>query len=83
MRVHEPLSVIDLLDAGQGTHSWGVGEALEAIQQAGTGVMVLMNCTQDERSSAAADRQARSASTCACTASARRSCATSAWAACA
>ena len=30
VRVHEPLSILDLLDAGQGTHSWGVGEALEA-----------------------------------------------------
>src|SRR4051812_10005857 len=46
VRVHEPLSVIDLLDAGQGTHSWGVGEALGAIRQAGRGVMVLLNCSE-------------------------------------
>ncbi|HXM80908.1 MAG TPA: bifunctional 3,4-dihydroxy-2-butanone-4-phosphate synthase/GTP cyclohydrolase II [Burkholderiales bacterium] len=46
VRVHEPLSAIDLLDAGPGTHSWGVGEALAAIRQAGSGVMVLLNCTQ-------------------------------------
>jgi 3,4-dihydroxy 2-butanone 4-phosphate synthase/GTP cyclohydrolase II len=46
VRVHEPLSVLDLLDAGSGTHSWGVGEALKAIRAAGTGVMVLMNCSQ-------------------------------------
>jgi 3,4-dihydroxy 2-butanone 4-phosphate synthase/GTP cyclohydrolase II len=46
VRVHEPLSIVDLLDAGHGTHSWGVGEALQAIRQAGTGVMVLLNCTQ-------------------------------------
>ncbi|HEX6319304.1 MAG TPA: bifunctional 3,4-dihydroxy-2-butanone-4-phosphate synthase/GTP cyclohydrolase II [Burkholderiales bacterium] len=46
VRVHEPLSVIDLLDAGEGTHSWGVGEALRAIREAGAGVMVLLNCTQ-------------------------------------
>jgi 3,4-dihydroxy 2-butanone 4-phosphate synthase / GTP cyclohydrolase II len=46
VRVHEPLSVIDLLDAGAGTHSWGVGEALGAIRAAGRGVMVLLNCTQ-------------------------------------
>src|SRR2546428_1500629 len=46
VRVHEPLSIIDLLDAGQGTHAWGVGEALEAIRQAGSGVTVLLNCTQ-------------------------------------
>jgi 3,4-dihydroxy 2-butanone 4-phosphate synthase/GTP cyclohydrolase II len=46
VRVHEPLSVIDLLDAGPGTHSWGVTEALQAIGQAGEGVVVLLNCTQ-------------------------------------
>ena len=44
MRVHEPLSVLDLLDSGPGTHTWGVGEALAAIAAAGSGVMVLMNC---------------------------------------
>jgi 3,4-dihydroxy 2-butanone 4-phosphate synthase/GTP cyclohydrolase II len=46
VRVHEPLSIVDLLDAGAGTHSWGVGEALRAIREAGAGVMVLLNCTQ-------------------------------------
>src|SRR5712671_4226869 len=35
VRVHEPLSVLDLLDAGRSTHSWGVGDALKAIRQAG------------------------------------------------
>ena len=46
VRVHEPLSVLDLLDAGKGTHSWSVGEALGEIRKAGAGVMVLMNCSQ-------------------------------------
>ena len=46
VRVHEPLSIVDLLDSGKGTHSWGVGEALQVIQGAGGGVMVLMNCNQ-------------------------------------
>jgi 3,4-dihydroxy 2-butanone 4-phosphate synthase/GTP cyclohydrolase II len=46
VRVHEPLSLIDLLDAGPGSHSWGVGEALQAIREAGAGVMVLLNCDQ-------------------------------------
>jgi len=46
VRVHEPLSVIDLLDAGPGTHTWGIGEALTVIAQAGCGVMVLLNCHQ-------------------------------------
>jgi 3,4-dihydroxy 2-butanone 4-phosphate synthase / GTP cyclohydrolase II len=47
VRVHEPSSIVDLLDAGKGSHSWGVGEALKAIQDAGAGVMVLMNCDQE------------------------------------
>jgi len=46
VRVHEPLSVLDLLDSRSGAHSWGVGNALQAIREAGTGVMVLMNCSQ-------------------------------------
>ena len=46
VRVHEPLSLVDLLDAGRGPHSWGVGEALGAIRDAGRGVVVLLNCTQ-------------------------------------
>ena len=46
VRVHEPLSVLDLLDAGKGSHSWGVGETLAEIQRTGKGVMVLMNCSQ-------------------------------------
>ena len=44
VRVHEPLSVIDLLDLGPGTHSWGIGEALKVIVANGCGVMVLLNC---------------------------------------
>ena len=47
VRVHEPLSILDLLDAGKGTHSWGVGEALGEIRKASAGVMVLMNCSQE------------------------------------
>ena len=48
VRVHEPLSVLDLLDAGDGGHSWGVGETLAAIQRSGGGVMVLLNCSQSD-----------------------------------
>jgi 3,4-dihydroxy 2-butanone 4-phosphate synthase/GTP cyclohydrolase II len=61
VRVHEPLSVIDLLDAGKGTHSWGVGEALQAIQKAGAGVMVLMNCSQSGEAHEARIAERRSA----------------------
>jgi 3,4-dihydroxy 2-butanone 4-phosphate synthase/GTP cyclohydrolase II len=48
VRVHEPLSVLDVLDSGAGSHSWGVGEALAEIQRAGKGVMVLLNCSQTD-----------------------------------
>jgi 3,4-dihydroxy 2-butanone 4-phosphate synthase/GTP cyclohydrolase II len=56
VRVHEPLSIMDLLDASKGTHSWSVGEALGAIREAGRGVMVLMNCGQEGESRAAQGR---------------------------
>jgi 3,4-dihydroxy 2-butanone 4-phosphate synthase/GTP cyclohydrolase II len=46
VRVHEPLSVVDLLDAGPGTHTWGVGEALAAIRAEGAGVMLMLNCSE-------------------------------------
>jgi 3,4-dihydroxy 2-butanone 4-phosphate synthase/GTP cyclohydrolase II len=48
VRVHEPLSVIDLIETGTGVHSWGVSEALDAIAQNGSGVMVLLNCSQTD-----------------------------------
>ena len=48
VRVHEPLSVVDLLDAGPGTHSWSIPEALAAIAGNGVGVMVLLNCAQSD-----------------------------------
>jgi 3,4-dihydroxy 2-butanone 4-phosphate synthase / GTP cyclohydrolase II len=48
VRVHEPLSILDLLDAGHGSHSWGVGQALAKIRESGAGVVVLMNCNQGE-----------------------------------
>ncbi|MBV9191414.1 MAG: 3,4-dihydroxy-2-butanone-4-phosphate synthase [Betaproteobacteria bacterium] len=50
VRVHEPLSIVDLLDVGASAHSWGVGEALSAIREAGCGAMVLLNCTQTTQS---------------------------------
>jgi 3,4-dihydroxy 2-butanone 4-phosphate synthase/GTP cyclohydrolase II len=42
VRVHEPLSVLDLLDVGS-RHSWPLPKALAALQQAGRGVTVLLN----------------------------------------
>jgi 3,4-dihydroxy 2-butanone 4-phosphate synthase/GTP cyclohydrolase II len=46
VRVHEPLSLLDVLDTGPGTHSWTVHESLARIAAAGKGVMVLLNCTE-------------------------------------
>ena len=46
VRVHEPLSILDLLDTAPGAHSWSVHEALAAIGAAGRGVIVLLNCAE-------------------------------------
>lgn len=43
VRVHEPLSVIDLLDVSDDTHSWNVNETLRIIAEAGRGVVVLLH----------------------------------------
>ena len=39
--------MLDLLDAGPCAHSWPLPQALSALQQAGKGVAVLLNCAQD------------------------------------
>ncbi len=44
VRVHEPFSAIDLLDASCGNHSWPLPQALAAIEKRGLGVAVLLNC---------------------------------------
>jgi 3,4-dihydroxy 2-butanone 4-phosphate synthase / GTP cyclohydrolase II len=46
VRVHEPLSVMDLLDVGSGTHSWTVDAALKRIAENTHGVAVLLNCPE-------------------------------------
>ncbi len=46
VRVHEPLSVIDALDAGSTTHSWNLHHALAHIARAGCGVVVLLHRTE-------------------------------------
>jgi 3,4-dihydroxy 2-butanone 4-phosphate synthase / GTP cyclohydrolase II len=50
VRVHEPLSVMDLLDTGSCGHSWPLPKALQALQTSGRGVAVLMNCSADTSS---------------------------------
>ncbi|MGM9515172.1 bifunctional 3,4-dihydroxy-2-butanone-4-phosphate synthase/GTP cyclohydrolase II [Roseateles sp. DB2] len=44
VRVHEPFSALDLLDAGPCGHSWPLPQALAALKQAPAGVAVLLNC---------------------------------------
>ena len=47
VRVHEPLSVMDWLDAGSRSHSWPLPKALAAIREASRGVAVLLNVGDD------------------------------------
>lgn len=44
VRVHEPTSILDLMDVQSPGHSWGVAEALQAIRESEAGVMVFLNC---------------------------------------
>ena len=43
MRVHEPLSVMDLLDAGSTSHSWNFHDALAAVARSDCGIIVLLH----------------------------------------
>ena len=48
VRVHEPLSVMDLLDAGGPCHhSWPLPKALAMLQASARGAAVLLNCGED------------------------------------
>ncbi|MEO7399568.1 MAG: bifunctional 3,4-dihydroxy-2-butanone-4-phosphate synthase/GTP cyclohydrolase II [Polaromonas sp.] len=44
VRVHEPLSVLDLLETGRAMHSWSLDQALKHMADEGRGVVVLLNC---------------------------------------
>jgi len=48
VRVHEPLSVLDLLDASNKSHSWSLPDAMQMISQADAGVIVMLR--RDEKS---------------------------------
>ncbi len=43
VRVHEPLSVMDLLDVRSASHSWNFNQALAAVSRAECGVIVLLH----------------------------------------
>ncbi|MDE2092479.1 MAG: 3,4-dihydroxy-2-butanone-4-phosphate synthase [Burkholderiales bacterium] len=48
VRVHEPLSVMDLLDVGAPCHhSWPLPKALAVLQASPRGAAVLLNCGED------------------------------------
>lgn len=46
VRVHEPLSVLDLIETGATTHSWTLHSALAAITKAERGALVMLNCNE-------------------------------------
>lgn len=46
VRVHEPLSPIDLLESVSTLHSWSLDRALSRIVEERAGVAVLLNCAQ-------------------------------------
>lgn len=46
VRVHQPVSLIDLLETKATTHSWGMAASMSAIKAAGSGALVLLNCEE-------------------------------------
>jgi 3,4-dihydroxy 2-butanone 4-phosphate synthase/GTP cyclohydrolase II len=44
VRVHEPATILDLLETGSASHSWPVTEAIKTIAQSDAGAIVLLNC---------------------------------------
>ncbi|MBL8348575.1 MAG: 3,4-dihydroxy-2-butanone-4-phosphate synthase [Rubrivivax sp.] len=47
VRVHEPFTALDLLDAASPGHSWPLPRALAALREGTCGVAILLNCTHD------------------------------------
>jgi 3,4-dihydroxy 2-butanone 4-phosphate synthase/GTP cyclohydrolase II len=45
VRVHEPVTVLDFLDANVSTHSWPLAKALQELASAPAGVAVLLNAS--------------------------------------
>jgi 3,4-dihydroxy 2-butanone 4-phosphate synthase/GTP cyclohydrolase II len=46
VRVHEPLSVMDFLDSNDPYHSWNIHDAMQVIERAGRGIIVLLHKTE-------------------------------------
>ena len=44
VRVHQPVSILDLLESRATTHSWTMTSAMQAVKASERGVIVLLNC---------------------------------------
>lgn len=47
IRVHEPVSIIDVLEIDDCTHTWSIHDAMSLIARTGQGVIVLLNRKDD------------------------------------
>ncbi len=48
VRVHEPISVLDFLDADSDRHSFSIDRAMQRINEAGSGVIVMLRRTETD-----------------------------------
>lgn len=48
VRVHEPLSMLDLLETSSSTHSWTIDAAMREIAERELGVIVMLNCGESK-----------------------------------
>ena len=46
VRVHQPVSILDVLETRTTTHSWNMASAMQAICNSERGVIVLLNCEE-------------------------------------
>jgi 3,4-dihydroxy 2-butanone 4-phosphate synthase/GTP cyclohydrolase II len=46
VRVHQPVSILDMLETESTTHSWSMAAAMAAIKASERGVIVLLNCEE-------------------------------------
>ena len=44
VRVHEPATILDLLETESASHSWPVAQAIKTIAESDAGAIVLLNC---------------------------------------
>ena len=46
VRVHQPVSILDLLESKATTHTWNIAAAMSTIKASDSGVIVLLNCEE-------------------------------------